>query len=52
MFAVESSTSWEQVWERARPRLSLSISERRLLLVTVDVLILGLAAVAAMGGKA
>lgn len=50
MYAVESSTSWEQVWERARPRWSLSVSERRLLLVTVDVLILGLAALAAIWG--
>jgi len=42
MSTLESSTAWQRAGERARPRLSLQVFERRLLLVLGDVLTLTL----------
>jgi exopolysaccharide biosynthesis polyprenyl glycosylphosphotransferase len=47
---IESSTTWEQSWEQAKPRLSLRVPDRRLLLLVGDVLFLGLAGLAAISG--
>ena len=43
MSTLESSTAWQRAGERARPRLSLQVSERRMMLVLGDVLTLTLA---------
>lgn len=50
MTIIETSTIWEKVGARARLRLSLAISERRILLVGGDVLMLGVAGLLAMWG--
>jgi exopolysaccharide biosynthesis polyprenyl glycosylphosphotransferase len=50
MSIVETSTTWEESKARARPRLSLAISERRALLAAGDVVMLGLAGLLAMWG--
>ena len=50
MSTIESSTTWKPSQERARPRLSLQVSERRMLLLWGDVFLLGAAGAAALWG--
>ncbi|MDY6878139.1 MAG: sugar transferase [Chloroflexota bacterium] len=50
MSTVESSTTWKPSRERASHRLSLQVSERRMLLLWGDVFLLGVAGVAALWG--
>lgn len=50
MSVIETPTIWEKTVERTRPRLSLAISERRVLLISGDILMLGFADLLALWG--